>query len=78
MSCQRIKRKFPEEEEDKQNAAKGAAAELIEDGDKAGALAKLTEAVMVGNAISQNANFSNYKAAFRQPGYMAKVLWAVK
>jgi len=35
--------------EDKQNAAKGAAAELMEDGDKAGALAKLTEAVMCGN-----------------------------
>jgi len=42
-------KELTEEEEDKQNAFKGAAAELIEDGDKAGALAKLTEAVMVGN-----------------------------
>jgi len=42
-------KELTEEEEDKQNAAKGAAAELLEDGDKAGALAKLTEAVMVGN-----------------------------
>lgn len=42
-------KELSEEEEDKQNAAKGAAAELLEDGDKAAALAKLTEAVMVGN-----------------------------
>jgi len=41
-----------EEEEDRQNASKGAAAEMLEDGDKAGALAKLTEAVMVGNPSS--------------------------
>merc|ERR1719253_681656 len=36
-------KELTEEEEDKQNAFKGAAAELLEDGDKAGALAKLTE-----------------------------------
>lgn len=42
-------KELTEEEEDKQNAAKGAAAELLEDGDKAKALEKLTEAVMVGN-----------------------------
>jgi suppressor of tumorigenicity protein 13 len=45
-------KELTEEEEDKQNAFKGAAAELLEDGDKAGALAKLTEAVMVGNPSS--------------------------
>merc|ERR1712146_500341 len=38
-----------EDEEDKRNSLKGAAAEMLEDGDKAGALAKLTEAVLVGN-----------------------------
>merc|ERR1739848_806717 len=38
-----------EAQEDEQNAAKGVAAELLEDGDKKGALGKLTEAVMVGN-----------------------------
>jgi tetratricopeptide (TPR) repeat protein len=42
-------KELTEEEEDKQNAAKGAAAELLEDGDKGKALEKLTEAVMVGN-----------------------------
>jgi len=45
-------KELTEAEEDKQNACKGAAAELLEDGDKAGALAKLTEAVMVGNPSS--------------------------
>merc|ERR1719436_1348638 len=33
---------------DKQNALNGSAAELLDDGDKEGALAKYTEAVMVG------------------------------
>lgn len=42
-------KELTEEEEDKQNAAKGVAAELLEDGDKAAALGKLSEAVMVGN-----------------------------
>jgi tetratricopeptide (TPR) repeat protein len=42
-------KELTEEQEDKQNAAKGAAAELLEDGDKAAALSKLTEAVMIGN-----------------------------
>jgi tetratricopeptide (TPR) repeat protein len=44
-----ISKELTEDEEDKQNSLKGAAAEMLEDGDKAGALAKLTEAVMVGN-----------------------------
>jgi len=42
-------KELTEEQEDKQNAFKGVAAELMEDGDKAGALGKLTEAIMVGN-----------------------------
>jgi len=37
------------DEEDRQNKFKAEAAELLEDGDKEGALAKLTEAVLVGN-----------------------------
>lgn len=41
-------KELTEEEEDRQNSLKGAAAEMIEDGDKAGALGKLTEAIMVG------------------------------
>merc|ERR1719265_2418545 len=44
-----LDKELTEEEEDKQNSLKAAAADLLEDGDKAGALAKLTEAVMVGN-----------------------------
>jgi len=44
-----MSKELTEAEEDQQNAAKGVAAELLEDGDKAGALSKLTEAVMVGN-----------------------------
>lgn len=44
-----FEKELTEEEEDKQNSLKGAAAELLEDGDKAGALAKLTEAILVGN-----------------------------
>merc|ERR1719195_773712 len=35
---------------DRQNACKGQAAEALEDGDKAGALAKLTEAILIANA----------------------------
>lgn len=42
-------KELTDEDADRQNALKGAAAELLEDGDKSGALAKLTEAVMVGN-----------------------------
>jgi suppressor of tumorigenicity protein 13 len=44
-----MNKELTEDEEDRQNSLKGAAAELLEDGDKAGALAKLTEAIMVGN-----------------------------
>merc|ERR1719408_1198723 len=42
-------KELTEDQEDKQNSLKGEAAELLEDGDKAGALKKLTEAVLVGN-----------------------------
>lgn len=38
-----------EEQEDKQNKCKGEAADFLEDGDKAKALQKLTEAIIVGN-----------------------------
>lgn len=38
-----------EEQEDKQNKLKGEAAEALEDGEKAKALEKLTEAIKVGN-----------------------------
>lgn len=44
-----MSKELTEEEEDRQNACKGQAAEALEDGDKAGALAKLTEAILVGN-----------------------------
>merc|ERR1719330_306238 len=44
-----MSKELTEEEEDRQNACKGQAAEALEDGDKAKALAKLTEAILVGN-----------------------------
>jgi len=45
----KFEQELTEEEQDKQNALKGEAAELLEDGDKNGALAKLTESILVGN-----------------------------
>mmetsp|Transcript_30680 Transcript_30680/g.77553 ORF Transcript_30680/g.77553 Transcript_30680/m.77553 type:complete len:249 (+) Transcript_30680:115-861(+) len=41
-------RQLADDEQDRQNALKGAAAELLEDGDKKAALGKLTEAIMIG------------------------------
>jgi len=42
-------KELSEDQEDKQNSLKGAAAELLEDGDKPAALGKLSEAIMIGN-----------------------------
>lgn len=41
-------KELTDEEQDEQNALKQQAAELLEDGDRAGALPKLTEAILVG------------------------------
>merc|ERR1719343_256219 len=41
-------RPLTDDEQDRQNALKGAAAELLEDGDKKAALAELTKAIMIG------------------------------
>lgn len=41
-------KELTEEEQDTQNSIKGAGVELLEDGDKKGALAKYSEAIMVG------------------------------
>mmetsp|Transcript_7363 Transcript_7363/g.16674 ORF Transcript_7363/g.16674 Transcript_7363/m.16674 type:complete len:279 (+) Transcript_7363:141-977(+) len=43
-----LTKELTDEEIDKQNALKGVTADLLDDGDKAGALKKFTEAVMVG------------------------------
>lgn len=43
-----MSKELSEEEQDQQNKIKGEGAELLEDGDKEGALAKYTAAIMVG------------------------------